>query len=96
MSRILFMSSGAMVWALHFGAVYGLAALACARGWQRLIVPSVAVSTALAVAAILAILVVALRGRAQFEWWMAAGIAAFALLGIVWGALAVLMVPACG
>ena len=95
MRQILFMSSGVTVWALHFAAIYGLSALACARGWRGLVVPSTVVSTVLASIAIGVILAVALPRRAQFEYWMSACLAALALVAIVWEALPVLMVPAC-
>jgi hypothetical protein len=90
------MSSGVMVWALHFTAIYGLTALACARGWGWLVMPSIAASTLLASIAIGALLAIALPRRAQFEYWMSACVAALALVAIVWEALPVLMVPACG
>ena len=49
------------------------------------------------VAAILAVAVVVAgwRRRAQFESWMTAGIAALALVAILWEALPVLIVPIC-
>lgn len=95
MTRILFMSSGVVVWALHFGTLYGLTALACARGWQPLLVPSIAVATAIAALATISIIAAGLRRRAQFESWMGAGIAALALVAIVWDAMPVLVVPPC-
>lgn len=95
MTRILLMSSGVMVWALHFTAIYGITGLACARGWDRLVVPSVAVTTVLALIAMAPILALGIRRRAQFEYWMTASIAALALVGIVWEAITVLLVPIC-
>jgi len=95
-SRILFMSSGVVVWALHFSAIYGVTGLACARAWTWLVAPSAAFSTALAFIAIGVILAVALPRRAQFEYWMSACLAGFALAGIAFEALAVLLVPVCG
>jgi hypothetical protein len=95
MRQILFMSSGAVIWALHFGAVYGLIGLACARGWPEAVPPGVALATAVAAIFALAVLVAGWRRRAQFESWMAAGIAALALVAILWGALPVLIVPVC-
>jgi hypothetical protein len=91
----LWMSSGVMVWALHFGALYGLTALACARGWTGLVAPSIAAATALALLAMVPLLVAGVRRRAQFEYWLTAWIAAFGLVGIVWEALTVLLVPIC-
>lgn len=95
MSAALWMSSGVIVWALHFGALYGLTALACARGWQSLVVPSIALATALAAILALLIVVAGWRRRARFESWMTAGIAALALVAIVWEAIPVLIVPIC-
>jgi hypothetical protein len=95
-SRILFMSSGVMVWALHFTAIYGITGLACARGWHSLVLPSIAVATALAAIASIAIVAAALPRRAQFEYWMSACLAALALLAIVWEAIPVFLVPICG
>lgn len=95
MRQILFMSSGVVIWALHFGTIYGLTGLACARGWQSLVPPGIALATALAAILACAVLVAGWRGRAQFESWMTAGIAALALVAIVWEALPVLVVPIC-
>lgn len=33
--KSLFTVSGLLIWALHFALLYGLAAVACARGWQE-------------------------------------------------------------
>jgi hypothetical protein len=93
--QILFMSAGVALWALHFAAIYGLSALACARGRPELVLPSVVIATTLAAAATIAVLGVGLRGRARFESWLASGIAALALVAIVWEALPVLIVPIC-
>jgi hypothetical protein len=95
MRQILFMSSGVVIWALHFGAIYGLTGLACARGWQEVVPPGVALATVVAAILALAVLVAGWRRRAQFESWMTAGIAALALVAIVWEALPVLIVPIC-
>jgi hypothetical protein len=94
-TRILFMSSGVMVWALHFSAIYGITGLACARGWAGVVVPSVAVSTLLAVLAMVPILAVGVSRRGQFEYWLTACIAGLALVGIVWEAVTIFLVPAC-
>lgn len=95
MRQILFMSSGVAIWALHFGAIYGLTGLACARGWQEMVPAGIALATVVAFLLALAVLVVGWRRRAQFESWMAAGIAALALVAIAWEAIPVLMVPLC-
>lgn len=95
MSRILFMSSGVMVWALHFTAIYGITGLACARGWHSLVVPSVAAASATAAVACVAIIAAGLRRRAEFEYWMSASIAAFGLVGIAWETMTMFLVPIC-
>ena len=95
MRQLFFMSSGAVIWALHFGAIYGLTGLACARGWQAAVPPGIALATVVAAILALAVLVAGWRRRAQFESWMTAGIAALALLAILWEALPVLIVPIC-
>lgn len=87
------MSSGVIVWALHFALVYGYTALACARGFGAS-VPSV-VGGATAAAALIALgLILANLGH-EFTRWMSAALAAAALLAIVWEGLSVFMVPAC-
>ena len=95
MTRILVMSSGVMVWALHFTAIYGITGLACARGWQSLVLPSIMVATAIAAIASVSIIAAGLRRRAEFEYWMSTSIAALGLVAIVWEALAAFMVPIC-
>jgi hypothetical protein len=94
-TRILFMSSGVMVWALHFTAIYGITGLACARGWHSLVLPSVGAASAIAAVACVAIIAAGLRRRTQFEYWMSASIAAFGLVGIAWETLTLLVVPIC-
>jgi hypothetical protein len=82
------MSSGAIVWAAHFMAIYGITALACARGSPATVPWAIGIATALALAAI-AIIVF------NFRDWMSAAVAGLALLAIVWEAIPVLVVPAC-
>lgn len=94
MKRALLMSSGAIVWALHFTAIYGYAGLACARGWERSVTPVVAGSTAVAALAAAALIALAWPRRARFESAVTAGLAAFALLAILWeGASIAFLVP---
>jgi hypothetical protein len=87
-------SSGVMVWAVHFAVLYGVTALACARGFPQAVPWTIALATALAAAAALAIIVAGYRRRAEFIAWLSAAVAAFALLAIVFESLA-LLVPAC-
>lgn len=96
MKTALFLSSGVIVWALHFAAIYGFTALACARGSGALVVPAIAALSGVAVVAALAIVVAGLRRRHEFEGWLAAALAGFALLAIVYESLPAAIVPVCG
>ena len=98
-------SAGIIVWAVHFGAIYGYTGLACARLdaesadlWRGLVPWVIALTTVLAAAAALAFAMPVLRSRrrAPFVEWMSGWIAVLALLAIVLEASAVLWVPACG
>ena len=97
------MFSGVIIWAVHFTAIYAFVALACARGFAQaqwlgasVVVWAVSAATIVAVAAILAMLVPALRAAGHaFEDWMTAAVAALALVAIVFETLPVVMVPAC-
>ena len=95
MKRALLMSSGVIVWALHFTAVYGYAGLACARGWERSVTPVIAGSTALAALAAAAIIVLSWPRRARFESTVAAGLAGFALLAILWEGAGIAFLTPC-
>jgi hypothetical protein len=95
-STALFISAGVIIWALHFGALYGLTALACARGWEAIVPPFIAAATAVAVIASLVVIAAGWRRREVFEYWLAATVAGFGLLAIVYEAIPVLMVPTCG
>ena len=98
------MSSGVIVWALHFATVYGFTALACAHGlgdtrWPWMSVTAVIViATAIALGATIVFVAIAMRaGLAAFENWLTAGVGAFAALAIVWeGLVPVFMLPPCG
>jgi hypothetical protein len=92
----LFMSGGIIIWALHFAAIYGLTALACARGWDAAVVPALWLATAVAAIAALAVIAVGWRRRDVFEYWLAATVAGFGLVAIVYEAVTIFMVPACG
>jgi hypothetical protein len=87
------MSSGVMVWVLHFGAVYGFTGLACARGFGAAVPWTVGAATVVAAAAAIAIIVKHLSS--EFTRWMTAAVACVALLAILWEALAALLVPPC-
>lgn len=87
-------SAGVIVWVLHFGFIYGVTALACARGLPAVVPWVIGGATAVAGAACLA-LIARERRRQGFEAWLAIGVAAAALLAIVWETLPVFMVPIC-
>ena len=86
-------SLGVVVWALHFAAIYGFTALACARGFGAA-APWVALG-ATVVAAAAAIAIIATHLSSEFTRWMTASVAALALLAIVWEGLSPLWAPPC-
>lgn len=90
------MSSGVLVWGLHFAVIYGYTGLACARGFGHTVPWVIGVASIAAVLAVVVIIVAGYRQRAVFESWMMATLAAFALVAIVWEAIPVLIVPVCG
>jgi hypothetical protein len=95
MKAVLFMSSGVMVWALHFMAIYGITALACARAAPGVVAPAIGVSSLAAIAALVVIFARGWRQRAVFESWLAASVAALALIAVVYETIPVLLVPIC-
>lgn len=96
MTRVARMAGGVMVWALHFGAIYGFTALACARGFPGA-VPWFAGAASLLAATALGLLIARnVPRRAGFESWMTASIAALALVGVVFETVPVYMVRTCG
>ena len=88
------MSAGALLWALHFAAIYGITGLACARGVAGVVPWAILACTVAAVGGTAWVMVAALRRRDSFEHWLAAGIAGAALVAIAWEALPALLVPA--
>lgn len=89
------MSAGVIVWSLHFATIYGLTALACARGVPRPVPWIVFVATLAAGAACVGVIVRERRRQNGFESWLTLGLTAAALLAIVWEALAAAVVPPC-
>ena len=85
------MSSGVIVWAVHFAVVYGFTALACARGFGGAAPWLVGVATLVAAAA--AVLVLLAHLSQEFTRWITAALAAAALLAILWEGLSALLVP---
>ncbi len=88
-------SAGIIVWALHFATIYGVTALACARGFAGSLPVAIAVATLVAVIGAAAILVSGWRRRSDFAHWLSASIAGFALLAIVFEAMPAWLVPTC-
>ena len=96
-------SSGVIIWTLHFLTIYGFVALVCARELSGLrwlgigVAPlAIGVATLIAAAALIAMIVSAMRrGASSFTEWMTAALAALGLIAVVWESLAVLMVPTC-
>jgi hypothetical protein len=84
------MSSGVIVWALHFAAVYGFTALACARGFGGTAPAVVGVATV--IAAVLAIVIIVKNLNGEFSRWISAAVAGAALLAILWEGLSAFMV----
>jgi hypothetical protein len=57
---------------------------------------AIGVATLIAAAALMAMIVSALgRGTSSFTEWMTAGLAALALIAVLWEGLAAVMVPTC-
>jgi hypothetical protein len=84
------MSSGVIVWGLHFAAIYGYTALACARGLGHTAPWVVGVATAVATVAALAVILMNLER--EFTRWISAALAGAALVAIVLEGLTPLLV----
>jgi hypothetical protein len=94
-SAPLRIAAGALVWATHFGVVYGTTALACARG-RADVVPAVVIGATLAgIAAAVLLVAGSYPHRERFAHWLAAAVAASAILAMAWEALAALLAPPC-
>jgi hypothetical protein len=93
MPTILRISSGVVVWALHFGFLYGFTGLACARGFPHLVPWAAGAATVVAATAAAAILLKNLSS--EFTRWLTASLAVAALLAILWEGATVFMVPMC-
>jgi hypothetical protein len=95
MSNALWIPSGIVVWALHFGALYGFTALACARDFAGAVPWFAGAATLAAIVAAGLILARGLRRRGDFAGWMTLAVAAFALAAILFQAIPLFIVPAC-
>lgn len=93
MRELLWLSSGAAVWAAHFAAIYGVTAVACARGLPQAVPWTVGIAGAAAAALLLVVIARARRGT--FVGWTAAASAAAALFAVVLESAAGLLVPPC-
>ena len=89
------MSSGAIVWAAHFTALYGFTALACARGLAGA-VPWVASGATLAAIGALGLIAYVHAGRrADFKAWMTLAVAGLAFAALIYETVPLFIVPAC-
>lgn len=91
----LLVAAGPLAWAVHFGLIYGFTGLACARGLPSAVPWVIAMVTVAAAAACVATIIAGWRKGAGFERWLAATLAAVALVAISWQALPVLLVRPC-
>lgn len=95
MTTMLWMSSGIVVWALHFTALYGYTALACARGLGVSVPWVAAAATAAALAAMGWIVLRTLPHRAEFNGWLTLAIVGLAVIGVVYETVPLFIVPIC-
>lgn len=101
------MFSGPLIWGVHFLAIYVFTAIACARrtfnpDWVAALPWAVFAMTLLAAAALLAMIIQAIRANkhnrddaSSFIPWATAAFAALALLAVIWETLPVLLLPIC-
>jgi hypothetical protein len=94
-STALRIASGVIVWAAHFAVIYGVTALACARGDASLVPWIIGLATLLGVAFTTAIIVRSYPRRDDFAHWMAATLAGIAMLAMVWEAIAAFVARSC-
>ena len=104
----LLLFSGAIVWSVHFVAIYGFTGVMCARPALRqewlgigIIAWGVSLASLMAIAILVVLHFASWRAWRQghdisFQRKTAASLALFAILAIVWETLPVLLVPACG
>ena len=85
------MSFGAIVWALHFGVVYGLTALACARGYGQAIPWVIGFATVVAGTTVLVAMRLAWPDRHRFEGGLMFASAGLSLVAIVWETVPLLL-----
>lgn len=91
----IWMAVPILIWALHFGLVYGFTSLACARGlaaWVPWVIAAASVAAALAALGLLRHAHNRLDG---FSAWMTAALTLTALVAIVYETTGAFTVPAC-
>lgn len=107
-STTMRMTGGLLTWAAHFAVIYGLTALACARGfadaaWLGVGVVSwgIGIATVVALAAIALLTAGAVRTAAKsargpvFRDWMTMAMGAAGVVAVIWQTIPVLIVPVC-
>ena len=94
-ARSAWVTSGIVIWAAHFMAIYAFTALACARGFAHLVPSAIAGAAVVAVTLLLAIIVRGWMGRAHFEHWLSGAIASFALIAVVYETIPAWAVATC-
>jgi hypothetical protein len=94
--RALWMASGIAVWALHFAATYGFAAIACARGFAQAVPWAIGAATVVAILLLAGILTRSYARRGEFIFWMTSALAALSLVAVLFQAAPVIWLPLCG
>jgi hypothetical protein len=95
MREALWIPSGSVVWALHFAALYGFTALACARGFAGA-VPWVAGGATLAALGALTLIAWRHLGRrGEFNAWLTLAVAGLALVAVLYETVPLFIVPIC-
>jgi hypothetical protein len=88
-----------VLWAVHFTAIYGFTAFACARQASGAVPWVVGAASAAALLALAAIAVPAglrVSRAALLPDYLALGLSGLAMLAVVWEASALIWVPPCG
>ncbi|MDC7785046.1 hypothetical protein PQJ75_02130 [Rhodoplanes sp. TEM] len=111
LTKMLFLNAGLVLWAAHFGFVYGLTGVVCARGlgtaWPAAVPFVVAFATVVAAGLSLVVLFAAVLGRgpgiagepdpALRVFWrsVTGGVAVFGFVAIVWSGLPAVLIRPC-
>jgi hypothetical protein len=91
-------TGGLLVWAVHFGVLYGATGLACARDFPASVPWTIGGVTLAAIVTNGALAVSGVRAATSGDIldWLTVSVAAISTLAVIWQALPVLMVPICG